>query len=628
MSREEFIGNSRRNLVLKTAGIIRVLVGDKYYDINFRDNNQDNEQDKTNSTESDFIIANNINVYKNGLVEYPDDGKIIFTLTGDIYYVKNGEFHKYGLSETKSVSNTTSSIFDETVKFEATVPFELRDNNMIQNLNAQYLNGKTDEDFILKDANIKLRNLIIDSISSSDGVFSYKNGVLTIPESYFVLKNISESVKIGGFEVKGFEEIKYSKLLPYENTLIDDIIEYVSDDDFDYSTISNMVNIINSSNIDLSSLNKYNSDIQLEKLKQVKEFLFAEPKSGLFNDIKNNISDINLLPYHKASYILTVDSTSGVNVYDKFKAYITKERYIDSVGNYTYNSCNGTYYDNQLIEVNCIVTKVSNNKISITTDYESKIYKYQELNKRNIDFCDSEVTIEESSLPYSESDNYNEYICLGDEYMFDIDLSIGNIIGLLNGQTVNGEELSGYGLLLRDNGYFLNSKIYTSRINDSNIEESTIIDSTIKKCDIIESDITNSDIKNSDCTTININNSNINNTDIEDCDCSSLDISNSNISASDITECNIYNSVKYIELRSNQDYYIEENVPGVYSFKSNGGRVILRDSNVNGIVIDIYAVDDLIMRISGVDLKVSARTYYSYKNIPVGANNYKWVNIK
>ena len=36
MSRgDHVIGNSKRNLVLKTAGSIRVLVGDKYYYLNF-----------------------------------------------------------------------------------------------------------------------------------------------------------------------------------------------------------------------------------------------------------------------------------------------------------------------------------------------------------------------------------------------------------------------------------------------------------------------------------------------------------------------------------------------------------------------------------------------------------------
>ena len=83
--RDELIGNSRRNLVLKTAGIIRVLVGDKYYNIDFRSEKEEQE-DKDEEITSNFIIANNINGYKNGIIDYPGDGKIIFTLDGEIYY--------------------------------------------------------------------------------------------------------------------------------------------------------------------------------------------------------------------------------------------------------------------------------------------------------------------------------------------------------------------------------------------------------------------------------------------------------------------------------------------------------------------------------------------------------------
>ena len=43
MAREEIVGSSSRNLVFKTAGSIRVLVGDKYYDFNFSSNGSSNK---------------------------------------------------------------------------------------------------------------------------------------------------------------------------------------------------------------------------------------------------------------------------------------------------------------------------------------------------------------------------------------------------------------------------------------------------------------------------------------------------------------------------------------------------------------------------------------------------------
>lgn len=600
-NRDELIGNSRRNLVLKTAGIIRVLVGDKYYNIDFRSEKEEQE-DKDNEITSNFIIAKNINGYENGIIEYPGDGKIIFTLDGGIYYTKNDKYNKYSAEVARS-NNSIASDFNNTINFKASIPFVVNSNTLINNLNAQYLNGKTENDFILRGSNIRLNNLIIDNIESSDGSFSYKNGEFTFPGEDFVLKNISEAVTIGGFNIKSITELEYSKILPYENNLIDDIIEAIlSNDKYDFSIIGDILNIHNSDDIDLSLLNNYSKDDQLEYINNVKDYLYFSPKDSIFwnefSDILDNVSNINDLSFHKASYVLDLDSASGIKVYDRFNAKVSRERYKDASGNIIYNSCDGDYYDNEIIDVQCIVTKVSDNRISITTDYESKLYKYQYKIEDSSTFCGTSFSFYDNIIPNDESSDYEIYNCLGLDELYDIDISYDNIIGLLDGQIVNGEEVNGYGLIIRNNSYLLNSDIYSSDITDSNINKSDIYSSNIDNSEITDSIIDGCEIKNATMENINIVGS------------------------------NIIDSVEYIELSSDQEYYIDENESGSYSFKSNGGKIILNESNINGVVINIYAIDDFIMNISGLDVQISARTYYSYKNIPVSANEYNWVNIK
>ena len=87
--RDEVIGNSKRGLVLKTAGSIRVLVGDKYYNLDFRNEESKEDEDESDSVESNFIISDSIDDYISGKLSYPGDNKIIFTFNGSIYYTKN-----------------------------------------------------------------------------------------------------------------------------------------------------------------------------------------------------------------------------------------------------------------------------------------------------------------------------------------------------------------------------------------------------------------------------------------------------------------------------------------------------------------------------------------------------------
>lgn len=183
-NKDEVIGNSRRNLVLKTAGIIRVLVGDKYYNINFR-SSEEEQEDKDEEITSSFIIANNIRDYEDGTLEYPGEKRIIFTLDGGIYYTLDGDYRSYSVG---SINTDVITEYEDTVSFNATQPFSVVSNEVIPNLNSRYLNGYTENDFVKSDSYIKLDNLTLKTLSVDD-ILSCRDDKVTM--NGFISGNLS-----------------------------------------------------------------------------------------------------------------------------------------------------------------------------------------------------------------------------------------------------------------------------------------------------------------------------------------------------------------------------------------------------------------------------------------------------
>ena len=78
------LGTSTRNLVLKTRGTVHIKVGDKFYELNFREQNQEQTQEiqqentenqEITSTQSPIIFIDNKSLVD--YMEYPGDGKLI-----------------------------------------------------------------------------------------------------------------------------------------------------------------------------------------------------------------------------------------------------------------------------------------------------------------------------------------------------------------------------------------------------------------------------------------------------------------------------------------------------------------------------------------------------------------------
>lgn len=652
MSRgEHVIGNSKRNLVLKTAGTIKVLVGDKYYSLNFSEEDSsskndndvvDNDEDIVEeeiSSSDEIIIIDNIDGY-----EYPGDGKVIMTLDGKIYYTSNNSYNEY--LNNIEIPNT----FHNTINFNNSQPFKVINNSLITNLNANYLNGYSADDFILDSRTLKFNNVIVDSIESSDGVFKYKDGIWSlkefIPDTHF----LNNKVHIGkGINIKSFKELEYSKGLPYENTLLNDLLKVVDVmDETPYYYVTNLLN----TDIDLSYIETLSKSEQINELMGMDDVLFSVKESDLWNtevlaydeyvslnSIKSNVVNIDNLRFHKSSFILYVDDTDGINIYDELKAEIKSYYKTDLSGN-VYDLCydgdSHIKYDSNI--VNCIVTKIDKEKntVCVTTDYETKMFKES---KSEVDY----ILYNNNKYYYN---SYDVDLCDVYDVFGDCAYSGNDIIGNLTGEVVNGIELSGYGLLINDNGYILNSNIYTTLIKDSEIIDSEIKTSRISNSKMFDSEITNCSISNCDISDSNCNNISITSSSIEDTDISSSNIfssiienptinsanmSNSSISVSNITNskisnCDIVKEVEYLNVGLGSEYNIDVTKSNDYSIYNNGS-VILGNSSVNGIIINIYAINDVDIRVSGESVILSAGTYASYRNIPISDNEYKWIKI-
>lgn len=609
MSRgDHAIGSSKRNLVLKTAGSIRVLVGDKYYTLNFKNENEESsENDSSESTIDDevvdldsvndsyesVIVVSSKDYYDNN--NYPGDGKVIFTLDGGMYYTSNGVLNKY-ISDVKI---DLPKEFNDTISFNNPVPFKINSNNLIQNLNSRFLEGYSSSDFMKNGSTIKINNLIVDNIESNDGNFYYKDGEYSIkpfvPELFF----INNKVKIGnGVNIISSQEIEYSKGLPHENSLLEDFLNviesfYLSEGYTPYYYFTNLFGYDDS--LDLTPISKYSEYKQIEAISKMSDILLYKKDSQLWNnevildgekyslkDIGNNVVNISNLPYKKASYILTVDSTDHLNIYDEFKIKIT-EYFRTDINNNVDSSCysENTYLNSKDIEANCIITKIDrlNNKISITTDYESYIYNSSTLNNYEFKY--------EGEIYKYKSYDIEDQECIKSDINIQYINSGDSIIGNLSGESLDEfeDDLSGYGLIMNGNTYLYYPYINTADIQKSNIKSSEIIESIINTCNINESNIINS---------------------------------------------RIINNIEYIKLEKQDekiDYIIDIENNLNYSILSNENNIILPNTNTNGLIINIYFIDYTNFSVNGNYTNINAGSYISYRNIPVNKDEYKWIKI-
>lgn len=561
--RDELIGNSRRNLVLKTSGSIKVLVGDKYYDLNFRnedkeekDNNEENtnEESKNEEVVGNFIIVNSIGDYENGSLDYPGDGKIIFTLDGQIYYTRNYTYIMYNASyssfTTTGVSNSSQD-FENTVNFNGKPPLTVKNNSLIQNLNAQYLNGKRDVDFLLNTPNQSFNNITFNNMYSIDGGIKYEDGKLVFnkPENEYIYNTI----KIGNSDIISIKELEYSKIIPYKNTLFLEVINALYDTNIRFSFAKDLIEILNCNDFNWDWLDNDNKEENYKALVDVGDYLYCNIKNTdkwdeySLSNIRDRYS-INT-KIDGASYVIDVVDSNQFKVGDTLSCNATYTLYKPSVDSdyTTYNRCEAE--EKQWLEyeetksIDCVVTSIYNNYVSVTTNFKSKLFEYQEEESNPEIFLGNIINIINNYAPDENSNNYDVYNCIEDATI-DIYLDY-DIIGNLNDNKCDGMDLYGYGLKVVENSYFINPYIR--------------------------------------------------------------------------------NSIEYKKLDS--DY--ELNIPHIteYSILSNGYYVILPKPKLNGLIVNIYTNDNMLLKNGDEVTSIPANNFVSYRVVPVSPDDYKWIKF-
>lgn len=475
MAKEERIGNPYKNLVFRTSGNIRVLVGDKYYTLKYDTENADDKS--SNAAESNFIIAEEgMGPYLSGELEYPGDLKIIFAPGDNIYYTDNEMYLPFDKEEdTEGPSVSTTNTFNDTVIFNGNPAFVINgENTKIINLNAEYLDGYSSLDFMKRNDKMEF-----ESISTSDGQFSVNDGKLVVNSISAVdgnienisFKNLIGSISIGSnVKVSSFSEFLNSKFIDYDVDLLSIIYDLFIQDEINttedfYILASKLFEIINSDYIWTPETVEYiiGSDI-IFKPKDLEVWKTITTKSqGTLYDILSKIIYLEAIPtkYNGTAYTIEF-TTGGLDLGTEFVFEVKNITYKDENGNIITNICDiePTTSETSTIIVNAIVTSTNKHTISILTDLQTYSFKNSQTSTIKEDIVKDEKIIGTYNVS-SYIINLAELNYVSD-YIVDLDV-IGNSIGAIGNlsgitDSIFGE-LTGNGIYCPENCTLINPNI-------------------------------------------------------------------------------------------------------------------------------------------------------------------------
>ena len=145
------VGIASRDLVLQTFGKVYVKVKDRYYKLDFENNLIENND--SNNESNDVIIINNSSEIND--ITYPGDNKLIVSLDGKLYATSNGQIHEIVFKAEISNKFETITVNGQVIIHaqDGVPPLVIDSTTMVKNLNANYLNGYTSDQFAIKNKN-------------------------------------------------------------------------------------------------------------------------------------------------------------------------------------------------------------------------------------------------------------------------------------------------------------------------------------------------------------------------------------------------------------------------------------------------------------------------------------------
>lgn len=197
LSNNSKVGDKGKDLILQTSSRVYVQVKDRFYEINFRGDDEEDKDEEKEETPQVIFVDNEDSLTD---LQYPGDNYLILTKDGKLFITENEGYTPVAIA---SQINTTFTTPLTITTLEA--PFNINSTNLVKNLNSEYLNGISSSSFARKNLNETISrwtitDLISDFIRDSEGKSSLnlKNGSLTIDT--IRVKNLILSDDSGGNE--------------------------------------------------------------------------------------------------------------------------------------------------------------------------------------------------------------------------------------------------------------------------------------------------------------------------------------------------------------------------------------------------------------------------------------------
>lgn len=148
------IGVEGKNLVLKTLGRVYVKVKDRKYELVFRPEdyqkiiNQYGDKDNQSGGSSVIFTDSALNL---STLEYPGDNSLVITKDGHLYFTENNGYTEIFISFSNNELTLENLYISNQITFTGNnTPFVIPTTKLVQNLNADLLDGYNSTDFAIK----------------------------------------------------------------------------------------------------------------------------------------------------------------------------------------------------------------------------------------------------------------------------------------------------------------------------------------------------------------------------------------------------------------------------------------------------------------------------------------------
>lgn len=138
------LGNGKSDVIISTAGKVIVKVKDRYYPLNYNNSEKSEEKVKENEVLTDLILLKTDSEVET-IINTLTKNSIIITSENTMYLYLDGTIYPFDFSST---GNTVFNDLTVNNKLEINGIISIKNASLVQNLNAQYLNGNSSEVFI------------------------------------------------------------------------------------------------------------------------------------------------------------------------------------------------------------------------------------------------------------------------------------------------------------------------------------------------------------------------------------------------------------------------------------------------------------------------------------------------